>query len=1114
MTDEIKTEDALYDGMVTAYRLVKAFPTLKSRLHLGRLGELLHHSARPVSFIALKLLSQAFGLSEAAEDELFSQCVAKEKQVWASYEGFRSNIYFFDIFEQIRYDKARERIKTYDYYGSTTVRRRILSSADLCAASCSIFGIILPRTPHGHNFTSLVPTATTIRNLQRIATALLEDRSLLLQGEPGCGKMFLLTEAIRYIGRFEDIVHIHLGDQTDGKLLLGAYVSGAQPGEFKWQPGILTKAIQQGLIVVIEDIQNAQNEILSVLLPILERRQIYVSDQNLTIDAHTGFRLIATATLTNTRRHSSHIGSQRWWRIELESMDDNELITMISQKFPSLVHMSRLCLKIFRFLQTKFTDIEHSRSTGARPLTIRDLIKFAKRLTTAVQLYKLEINDSSVPELIYEAVFREATEIYLGFLTSKDEYRKVAFELGVLLQFAPQKVQDLLERNIGIINENSSTVQIGRAVIQRGLRRPAPRKHFAYTKHSFEIIERAAIAVSQSEPLLLVGETGVGKTAAVQELARIAGRKLISINMSQQTEGGDLLGGFKPVEPISLAIQLEDDFDALFEQTFSLKRNEVFLKSVKRARRGEKWAALAKYYKDAIQMANTKFSQLTSDNQDVGARKRPKRDMVGPGLKAKWNQFAAKVELFAQHIGRKKRAFTFTFVEGILVRAIKRGEWVLLDEVNLAPPDTLDVLNSLLKDDATITISERGDVHPIKAHKDFRLFANMNPSTDIGKRDLPHGIRSRFTEYFIRSLDEDILDLTRMVEYHLNPVAVNDIHVSHDVATLYIDIKHLNDGYHLTDSQGSKPEYSVRNLSRAMTFAIYMLSRFELREVLFEGFSMCFATTLNAEGQTMLKNLFVHKLLSSYHIPTKTHFTHAHSSDMSFAHFPPFSIKLGSLPVESVKGYVLTPSINQNLLNLVRCVMDGRFPILLQGPTSSGKTSLISYLARTTGHRFVRINNHEQTDLQEYIGSYISDETGLLTFRDGLLVQALRHGYWIILDELNLAPSDVLEALNRLLDDNRELLIPETQEYITPHPNFMLFATQNPHGTYAGRKPLSRAFRNRFLELHFGDIPESELEIILHQRCEIPKSYAAKIVETFKVCKLSTRSLYLLLATF
>ena len=40
----------------------------------------------------------------------------------------------------------------------------------------------------------------------------------------------------------------------------------------------------------------------------------------------------------------------------------------------------------------------------------------------------------------------------------------------------------------------------------------------------------------------------------------------------------------------------------------------------------------------------------------------------------------------------------------------------------------------------------------------------------------------------------------------------------------------------------------------------------------------------------------------------------------------------------------------------------------------------------------------------------------------------------------------------QLLDDNRELFIPETQETIAAHPMFMLFATQNPPGHYGGRK--------------------------------------------------------------
>jgi hypothetical protein len=40
----------------------------------------------------------------------------------------------------------------------------------------------------------------------------------------------------------------------------------------------------------------------------------------------------------------------------------------------------------------------------------------------------------------------------------------------------------------------------------------------------------------------------------------------------------------------------------------------------------------------------------------------------------------------------------------------------------------------------------------------------------------------------------------------------------------------------------------------------------------------------------------------------------------------------------------------------------------------------------------------------------------------------------------------------QVLDDNRELFIPETQELVTADPNFLLFGTQNPPGTYGGRK--------------------------------------------------------------
>ncbi|CAM9828778.1 unnamed protein product, partial [Discosporangium mesarthrocarpum] len=80
--------------------------------------------------------------------------------------------------------------------------------------------------------------------------------------------------------------------------------------------------------------------------------------------------------------------------------------------------------------------------------------------------------------------------------------------------------------------------------------------------------------------------------------------------------------------------------------------------------------------------------------------------------------------------------------------------------------------------------------------------------------------------------------------------------------------------------------------------------------------------------------------------------------------------------------FVLTPSVQETVRCLVRAVASSDFPVLLQGPTSAGKTSAVEYLAARLGHRCVRINNHEHTDIQEYTGSYAADGHGKLAFKE------------------------------------------------------------------------------------------------------------------------------------
>jgi midasin len=107
----------------------------------------------------------------------------------------------------------------------------------------------------------------------------------------------------------------------------------------------------------------------------------------------------------------------------------------------------------------------------------------------------------------------------------------------------------------------------------------------------------------------------------------------------------------------------------------------------------------------------------------------------------------------------------FAFVEGALVAALREGSWILLDEINLAPNETLERLAGVLEvrlvarastrwhtdllgcrsqgPQGSVTLTERGDIAPVPRHPRFRLFGAMNHATDTGKRDLPAGIKAR-----------------------------------------------------------------------------------------------------------------------------------------------------------------------------------------------------------------------------------------------------------------------------------------------------------------------------------------------------------------------------------
>lgn len=60
-------------------------------------------------------------------------------------------------------------------------------------------------------------------------------------------------------------------------------------------------------------------------------------------------------------------------------------------------------------------------------------------------------------------------------------------------------------------------------------------------------------ALEFNEPVLLVGETGGGKTTVCQLIAEINGQQLMTVNCHMHTESSDFIGGLRPVRDHSVS---------------------------------------------------------------------------------------------------------------------------------------------------------------------------------------------------------------------------------------------------------------------------------------------------------------------------------------------------------------------------------------------------------------------------------------------------------------------------------------------------------------------------------------------------------------------------------
>ncbi|MDH5476072.1 MAG: CbbQ/NirQ/NorQ/GpvN family protein [Cyclobacteriaceae bacterium] len=168
-----------------------------------------------------------------------------------------------------------------------------------------------------------------------------------------------------------------------------------------------------------------------------------------------------------------------------------------------------------------------------------------------------------------------------------------------------------------------------------------------------------------------------------------------------------------------------------------------------------------------------------------------------------------------------------------------------------------------------------------------------------------------------------------------------------------------------------------------------------------------------------------------------------------------------------------------------------RLPFLLKGPTGSGKSRFIEYMADKLERPLITVSCHEETSSTDLIGRYLILGTQS-AWQDGPLTKAVKEGSIIYLDEFAEARPDILVAIHSLTDHRRTLFMDKLGEAIVAHPNFMLVASYNP-GYQKGFKELKPSTRQRFVSLSFN-YPNQKIETeILIGESDVDKEVAKKL---------------------
>jgi MoxR-like ATPase len=166
--------------------------------------------------------------------------------------------------------------------------------------------------------------------------------------------------------------------------------------------------------------------------------------------------------------------------------------------------------------------------------------------------------------------------------------------------------------------------------------------------------------------------------------------------------------------------------------------------------------------------------------------------------------------------------------------------------------------------------------------------------------------------------------------------------------------------------------------------------------------------------------------------------------------------------------------------------------VLLKGPSGSGKTKLAESVSSFFNQPMHSINCSVDLDAEALLGfkTLIQDNgQTAIDFVEGPVIQAMRFGHILYIDEINMAKPETLPILHSVLDHRRMLTNPYTGEVLRAHEDFTVIAAINEG--YIGTSPLNEALKNRFISFSIPYLTGEPLQALFER--EYPEAIPSLI---------------------